>query len=206
MKPANSKTALLVIDITNGCASPRCEIKKWGITFKKIRKMVPSLVAFIKTWKKHGLGPVIFVNCTKWDKKHLAKNIVELYKDPNCCYYSEDKTGFSEKFYKVKPERRDYVIIKNHYDAFTSSQLVKILKKRKIKYLAVAGIFGDGCVDATIKGGFSKGYNFIILKDLIETSDVKVRQGLQKLLKQHNWPKMYGKTITSNEFLKQNKI
>ncbi len=65
---------------------------------------------------------------------------MELYKDPNCRYYSNDKTGFSEKFYG--------------------------------------------------------------LKDLIETTDVKIRQDLQKLLKKYTWPVMFGKTINSEEFLK----
>jgi len=61
----------------------------------------------------------------------------------------------------------------------------------------VSGVFSDGCVDATVKGGFSKGYNFLILKDLVETTDVKIRQDLQKLLKEYTWPAMFGKTIES---------
>ena len=164
--------------------------------------MVPKLVVFIKEYKKRFKNPIIYVNCTRWDKKHLPPNIIELYKDPRCRYYSEDKTGFSEKFYKVKPEKNDIVITKSNYDAFTSHKLSRILKKNKMKHLIVTGVFGDGCVHATIQGGFSKGYNFVILKDLIETTDVKIRQDLQRLLKKYTWPVMFGKTITSKEFLR----
>lgn len=192
-------TALLVIDIINSCCHPKCENKKWGISFRQIRKIVPKLIGFIKKYKKVG-GKVVYIKCTAWDKQHLAKNIVELYKDPTCRYYSKDKTGFSEQFFKVKPDKNDTVITKNSYDAFTNPALDKILKNKK--YLIITGIFGDGCVNSTIQGGFSKGHNFIILKDLIETTDIKIRQKFQKMLKEYAWPIMFGKTINSDNFSK----
>ena len=63
-------------------------------------------------------------------------------------------------------------------------------------------MLGDGCVNATIQGGFSLDYNFLILKDLIETMDNKDRQQLLKLLKKYTWPLLYGRTITSKQFIK----
>lgn len=193
------ETAFLIIDVTNGCCHPKCEIKKWNVTYNKIRKMVPKLKNFISQYRNAG-GQLIFVNCTLWRKEFLTKNIVELYKDPKCRYYSSDKSGFSEKFFELEPQRNDFIVTKNTYDAFKNPKLNKFLKKKKIKYVAIAGVFGDGCVESTIQGGFSAGYNLIILKDLIETTDVEIRQKLQKLLKQFTWPIMFGKTIDSKSF------
>jgi nicotinamidase-related amidase len=65
----------------------------------------------------------------------------------------------------------------------------------------VAGIFGDGCVMASICGGFSRGYHLIIAKDLIETTDDDGRQMLQQQLKNTTWPLMYGTTIESQQIL-----
>lgn len=130
----------------------------------------------------------------------LPQNIIELYKDPDCIYYSVDKTGFSEKFYGVIPEKNDFIVTKNSYDAFTNPELKVLLNKLGVKVLAITGVFGEGCVQATIQGGFSNGYNFIILKDLIETADTKIRQKLQKILKENTWPIMFGKTINSKDF------
>ncbi|MFH0936626.1 MAG: isochorismatase family cysteine hydrolase [Candidatus Woesearchaeota archaeon] len=198
-------TALLVIDVINSTCHPKCEIKKWNISFKKIRRVVPNILGFIKYYKESG-GQVIYTNCSPWDKNNLAKNIIELYKDPKCKYYSKNKTGFTEEFFKIKLDKNDIIIVKNSYDAFTNLKLNTILKKKNIKYLVIIGFFGDGCVHATIQGGFSKGYNFIILKDLIETTDTKIRQKLQNLLKEYTWPVMFGKTINSNEFYKYIKV
>ena len=172
-------TALLVIDIVNACSHPRCEGKKEGITYKKVREMVPRLKKFIAKYKDSG-GKVIYVNCTSWDEKHLASNIIELYKDPRCRYFSPDKTGFSEKFFEVIPEQDDLVITKNTYDAFTNPGLNRFLKRNKIRFLIITGIFGDGCVHATIQGGFSAGYNFIILKDLWGRQSENTRARMEK--------------------------
>ncbi len=196
------KSALIVIDIINSCCSPKCETKELGITFKKIRNVVPKISKFVSEFKKQNIGPVIYINCTKWDKKHLAQNLVELYKDPKCEYYSDDSSGHDEKFYKIKLGKNDLIISKNTYDAFSNPKLEKFLKRKKINDLIIIGVFSDGCVESTIQNGFSRGYNFIILKDLIETTDLKIRQDMQKILKNYTWPTMFGKTITSKEFLR----
>src|SRR3989344_2050114 len=198
------ETALLVIDVTNAWAHPKFEIKKWGITFGKIRKMVPKLQKFIKDYKNAG-GNIIYIKSTPWDKKHLTKNLIEFYKDPAVCFYSRniysDKVRkFSDEFYKISPEKNDIVLKKNSYDGFVNPQLNKILKKKKIKYLIPTGVLGDGCVHATIQGGFSQGYNYLILRDLVETTDLPIRQGLIKIMRKFYWPMLYGKTIYANSF------
>lgn len=191
-----SNSALLVIDIVNFCCAPRFEKPS---SLKKVRFMVPILNCFIKDYREKVNGNIIFINCVRWDKEHIAKNLVELYKDPKCDYSYDDKSGLAEEFYGVKPEEDDVVISKNSYDAFTNPELDKILKERKIKYLIVTGVYGDGCVHSTIQSGFSKGYNLLMLKDLIETTDDNTRQKLQSLLKRYTWPVMFGKTIGSKE-------
>ena len=88
VREVNKKnTALIVIDIINSCCHEKCEIKKWKVMFNKIRKMAPKLVNFIHIYKEKFGGKIIYINCVPWKKEFLAKNIVELYKDPKCKYY-----------------------------------------------------------------------------------------------------------------------
>jgi len=200
-KMTKDNTALLVIDPVNSCASEKCETPEYGIHFSKVRQMLPRLNEFINQYRAKVGGPVFIANLNPWNKEHLPENLQELYTDPAACYYSDDKTGFDEQFFAVKPKETDIIITKNTYDAFSNPKLEKELKSRGIKYLATAGVFTDGCVLATIASGFSRGFNFIILKDLVETSDLPTRQELQKLLLEYTFPIMYGKTISSQDFL-----
>ncbi|MFZ2663863.1 MAG: cysteine hydrolase [Patescibacteria group bacterium] len=200
MNPNN--TALMVIDPVNSCANEKCESSELGISFSKIREMLPKLNEFAKEYRKKIGGLVVSVRITPWRKDFLPDNLNELYKDPKAEYYSEDKSGFDEQFYMYEPQDSDLLITKNTYDTFTSEELLKELQSRGIKYIVMTGIFTDGCVLSSVINGFSKGYNFIILKDLVETVDSEQRQRLQKLLLDLTFPKLYGRTVTSEEFLK----
>lgn len=196
-------TALLVIDPVNSCAHERCETPEWNIYFSKIRKMLPNLNDFVNRYRKDIGGLVVLTTITPWRKEFLPDNLNELYTDPEAEYYSGDTSGFDEEFHTVEPADSDFVISKNTYDVFTNEDLLNKLKEKGIKYIVVAGIFSDGCVLSSVISGFAKGFNFVILKDLIETTDDEKRQELQQLLIEFTFPKMYGKTITSKEFLEE---
>lgn len=195
-----SNTALVVIDIVNGCCHEDCEDLEQGISFSKIREMVPNLERFIEEFRTKIKGRIIFANLTPWTKEYLPRNLQELYTDPKAKYYGEG-SGFEEAFYLLKPKDDDPIITKNTYDMFSNPDFQKILKENGIQYLIMTGVFTDGCVLATICSGFKEGYNFIILKDLIETTDLKIRQELSENLKKYTFPILYGKTLTSNKFL-----
>jgi len=197
----NKNTALLIIDIVNGTCSQECETPEWGITFNEIREMVPRLAEFIKKYRADINQNIYFINLTPWTKQFLPKNIQKLYEDPNVEYYGEG--GFEEEFYTLRPQNADTIITKNTYDAFTNPQLEQSLKERKIDTLIIAGVFTDGCVLSTIISGFSKGYNFFILQDMVETTDLPVRQRLQKDLLEYTLPTQYGKVMTGEQFLNQ---
>ena len=196
-------TALLVIDPVNSCAHENCETPELNIHFSKIREMLPKLDVFVKKYRTEIGGLVVLTTITPWRKEYLPNNLNELYTDPEAEYYSEDTTGFDEKFHTVEPIESDFVISKNTYCTFTNEDLLKKLKEENIRYIVVTGIFSDGCVLSSVVSGFAKGFNFVILKDLIETTDDETRQKLQELLIEFTFPKMYGKTITSEELLEE---
>jgi|GEM_PF-684004 len=200
-KMNNNNTALIVIDPINSCAHEKCETPEWDIHFSKIRQMLLKLNSFIKEYREKVGGLVVITTIVPWVQDSVAQNINELYTDPSACYYSEDRTGFDEEFYIVEPEVTDYIFTKNTYDAFANDALVEFLKTKEIRYIIMAGVFTDGCVLASVIGGFSRGYNFVILKDLVETFDLPVRQELQKLLLEYTFPRLYGKVIVSTELL-----
>jgi nicotinamidase-related amidase len=195
-----ANSSLLVVDVINSCAHPDYEDAERGIHFSKIRAMVPALSEFIDTYRRLG-GRVILTTTVPWREPFLAENINDLYRESEeARYWSQDTSGRAELFYGI-PSEGALVFAKNTYDAFAGDELVGALEELGARHVIVAGIFGDGCVLATICGGFSKGYRFVIAEDLIETTDDEQRQVLQRLLKQRTWPLMYGATVGSREIL-----
>ena len=199
-KMTKDNTALVVIDIVNSCCHEKCETPEWNISYSKIREMVPKLDKFIEEFRSKIGGKVIFTNLTPWTKEFLPENINELYTDPKTTYYG-DGSDFENEFCGVTPKGQDIVITKNNYDTFSNPEFDTILKKNGIRYIVMTGAFTDGCVLATVCGGFSRGYNFVILKDLVETTDLKIRQELAQYLLDYTFPILYGKTMASGEFL-----
>ena len=198
LTPENS--VLLVIDVINSCVHPRYEDPARHIHFNRIRQMVPLLSTFITSWKGLG-GRVILTTTVPWQASHLPENINELYRtNPQASYWSEDASGEAERFYQI-PTQGARIITKDSYDAFANAGLVATLTEMGVRYVVVSGVFGDGCVMASICGGFSKGWHLVIAKDLIETTDDEARQALQQLLKERTWPLMYGPTIESTQIL-----
>jgi nicotinamidase-related amidase len=136
-----------------------------------------------------------------WREPFLAENINDLYRESEGArYWSTDESGRAELFYEI-PSEGATVIVKNSYDAFANEELVATLEGIGARYVVIAGVFGDGCVMASICGAFSKGYRLVIAKDLIETTDDEDRQALQDHLKRRAWPLMYGATVDSRQIL-----
>jgi len=181
LTPDNS--ALLVIDVITSCTHRKYEDLARNIHYNKIGQMIPTLSAFITSYKQLG-GRVILTTTVPWQETYLPENINELYRNnAEARYWSQDSTGHAERFYQI-PTDGALVFTKNSYDAFANEDLIHALVDMHIQYVIVAGVFGDGCVMASICGGFSKGYHLIIAKDLIETTDDEARQMLQQHLKQ----------------------
>lgn len=196
----SDNSVLLVIDVINSCAHRDYEDPVRGIHYNKIRGMVPALSTFISAYKQLG-GKVILTTTVPWQEAFLAENINELYRNNEVArYWSDDTSGHAERFYEI-PTEGAMVFTKNSYDAFTNENLVHTLEELHTRYIIMAGIFGDGCVMASICGGFSKGYHLIIARDLIETTDDESRQKLQTYLKERTWPLMYGATVESQQIL-----
>ena len=195
-----NNSALLVVDVINSCAAEEYEDQERDIRYGRIRRMVPSLASFMTAYRQLG-GTVMLVTSVPWQERYLPDNINELYRqDAMARYWSQDTSGRGEEFYGI-PTEGALTFAKPSYDAFTCPDLVGALEERGIRYLIVTGLFSDGCVLATICSGFSRGYHFIMAKDLIETTDDEDRQAMQKHLKERLWPLMYGPTLESRAIL-----
>lgn len=196
-----NNTALLIIDVMNSCAAEKCEIPEWDIHFTKIRAMVPKLATFVEQFRTTIKGPVVFGRTLPWQKEYLRHNVNELYEQEEYAYYTRDRSGFAEEFYAIQPQAGDIVSEKDTNDALADEALLADLRKRGIKYVVVTGIFTDGCVLATVLGGFSRGFSMVVLSDLVETTDSVTRQRIQKDLLEYTFPYMFARVVSSAALL-----
>jgi len=191
---------LLIIDPVKGCCSSEYERSEWNIHFSKVRELIPRLNSFAKKYRSMG-GRVIWVKPTPWTEDHLPENINRLYREnPQATFYvTENIEEYAEFPSEMEVEPGDLIIEKNSYSAFTNSYLMDVLDSDT--YL-VTGVYADGCVNATIVDGCSRGLFTFILSDLVESMDDPIKQGQKMFLLSHGWPLMYGHVMTSKEFLR----
>ena len=192
-----SKYPLVIIDVVKGCCNKQYEIPEWNIHFQKTRKMLPRLNRFAETYRNHG-GQIIWIKPKPWTKENLPDNINKLYEEnPEATFYVKDNIDEYSDFPDViKVAEEDIVLMKNNYSAFTNPKLSEYIQDG---YL-IAGVYADGCVNATIVEGWNRGYFTYILGDLVESMDSDSKQNQMKMLLKYSWPYMYGHVINSEEF------
>lgn len=195
---------LIVVDPINVCCSEKFERPELDITYGRIRQMIPRLREFTDEYRKLG-GEIIWIGATPWTEEFLPENINRLYhENPQATFYTQKDVKESVEFYNgITVHVSDKVFTKNTYSAFADPLLREFIKKQGADTVLVSGVFAEGCVNATIVDGFSRGIFTIILSDLVETMDDKQQQTHKKHLLTHHWPLMYGHVMTSNEFLKK---
>jgi nicotinamidase-related amidase len=191
---------LVIIDAVNGCCDIEYERPEWNLHFSKVREMLPRINSFVKQYRAIG-GKIIWVKPTPWIETKLPNNINKLYheNDHATFYVHNNVEDYSNFPSEIDIMSKDSVIEKNSYSGFTNPLLSDLLEKDA--YL-IAGFYADGCVNATIIDGWSRGYFTYILSDLVESMDSQIKQNQKRYLLNHGWPLMYGHVMTGTEYLK----
>ncbi len=187
---------LVIIDVVRGCCNKEYENPEWDIHFTKIRKTLPRINSFAEKHRENG-GQVIWIKPVPWIRKNLPRNINKLYtENPDATFYVKDHIEEYSMFPEaITIDEQDIVLEKNNYSAFTNPQLSECIDDA---YL-IAGVYTDGCVNATIVEGWSKGYFTYILGDLVESMDSPSKQNQKTMLLENIMPYMYGHVINSND-------
>jgi ureidoacrylate peracid hydrolase len=188
------KTALIVIDIQNDYCGPDGKIaKERGLDVSELQYMIPNLIKFVEQTRDMKL-PIIFTQMIE-DPEYMAENAKLKKAGHSLC--TPDTEGF--EYYKIKPEETDYQLIKKSYDSFSNPELERILKKHKIKNLIIVGAYTAVCVDATIRTGFTKGYNIIVPEDLVGMPGERKYQHEAAL---DVWRLIFAHVVKSEEIIK----
>ncbi len=187
--------AVVVIDVQNDyCAREGKIATQRNARLTQIQDMVPTLNFFLDSIRERTV-PLFFVRMDK-SKERAAKNLgVKL--DSVTFPFSEELCvpgTFGFEYYNIEPQEGDFQFVKNTYDAFSNKDLPSTLQKMGIKTVIITGVYSTICIDASVKGAFSRGFNVVICKDLIADQDGK-ENDIATCLQQ--WSDLYGYVVSS---------
>jgi nicotinamidase-related amidase len=151
--PDDSSLVLILIDLINDF-----EFDGADQMFKNTLAIAQPIARFKKNAKAAGI-PVIYVNDNfgRWqsDFRKLVNHCVE------------DNVKGKPIAQLLRPDERDYFVLKPKHSAFYSTSLELLLRYLKANTLILTGIAGNICVLFTASDGYMRDFNLVIPQDCI---------------------------------------
>ena len=151
--PDESPVVLILIDLINDF-----EFDGADQMFKNTLEIAQPIAKLKKNAKAAGI-PVIYVNDNfgKWqsDFRKLVDHCIE------------DNVKGKPIAQLLRPEERDYFVLKPKHSAFYSTSLDLLLRYLKANTLILTGIAGNICVLFTASDGYMRDFNLLVPQDCI---------------------------------------
>ena len=170
--------ALLVIDVQNGFMSKGGSYDLLGMKISNYQHIIPKLKELISICRTYNV-PIFYTQAVRESsgidlltKTHriLPKSREErIKKRPICVRGTWDAKIINE----VKPTNKDHIVIKRRDSAFQDTETEVWLNSLKINTLIFCGIDTSICVETSLRDGFNKGYDVILISDATASSNKK---------------------------------
>jgi ureidoacrylate peracid hydrolase len=170
--------ALLVVDVQNGFMSKGGSYDLLGMRILNYQKIIPKLKELISTCRKYNV-PIFYTQAVRESSgidlltkthKILPKSREErIKKRPICVRGTWDAKIINE----VKPTNKDHIVIKRRDSAFQDTETEVWLNSLKINTLIFCGIDTSICVETSLRDGFNKGYDVMLIADATASSNIR---------------------------------
>ncbi|HEX2408384.1 MAG TPA: isochorismatase family cysteine hydrolase, partial [Nitrososphaeraceae archaeon] len=160
--------ALLVIDVQNGFMSKGGSYDLLGMKISNYQHIITKLKELISICRTYNV-PIFYTQAVRESsgidlltKTHriLPKSREErIKKRPICVRGTWDAKIVDE----VKPTSKDHVVIKRRDSAFQDTETEVWLNSLKVNTLIFCGIDTSICVETSLRDGFNKGYDVILI-------------------------------------------
>ena len=187
IRPPEFHLALLVIDMQNGLCAPKGSYEELGavigIDINRYRKIIPNVRKIIDVCHELRI-PVFYTQQVReasgidlLNRLHriIPKRRLEFLKIPACVIGTWDAEIIDE----LRPAKGDHVVIKRRDSAFQDTELELWLKSIGADTIIYTGVDTCICVENSIRDGFNKGYDVLLVEDAVASS----------------WPKLYEATL-----------
>ncbi|HSF00998.1 MAG TPA: cysteine hydrolase [Nitrososphaeraceae archaeon] len=170
--------ALLVIDVQNGFMSKGGSYDLLGMKISNYQHIIPKLKELISICRTYNV-PIFYTQAVRESsgidlltKTHriLPKSREErIKKRPICVRGTWDAKIVDE----VKPTSKDHVVIKRRDSAFQDTETEVWLNSLKVNTLIFCGIDTSICVETSLRDGFNKGYDVILISDATASANIR---------------------------------
>jgi ureidoacrylate peracid hydrolase len=194
--------ALLVIDMQNGFAAERGSYDDLGIEISIYRQVIDKVRYLVNTCRRLKI-PIFYTQAVRepsgidlLTKTHkiLPKSREErIKKKPICIRGTWDARIIDE----LKPANADHIVIKRRDSAFQDTEIEVWLKSIKVDTLIFCGIDTAVSVESSLRDGFNRGYDVILISDATTSISKKKYESTLDNVKGY-----YGLVMDSNEFIR----
>ncbi len=160
------ETAVVVIDLQNGCCSPEGLLAKTTHQDTSlIEVMAQRMPKFLDEMRRQGVE-IIWVRSDYW-RGSVPENVLEAETLAFGEFLDTCKRGtWGYEYFGPIPEENEIEFVKTHPSVFQNSEFERHLHKKGIKTLLIAGVYTSRCVFCSLVGASERGFRCILVQDL----------------------------------------
>ncbi len=171
-----AETAVVVIDMQNGYASPGGYVDLAGFDVTGAASVIGRIATVLDTARGAGVQVIYLQN--GWDADyveaggpgspnwHKSNALKTMRARPELSGQLLARGGWDyELVDALKPQPGDITLAKTRYSAFFNSQLDSVLRARGIRNIVFVGIASNVCVESALRDGFHLEYFGVMLED-----------------------------------------
>lgn len=176
------ETALLVIDMQNGFASPEGTLGKAGLDISMTRSIIPNIQRLVDAAREAGIHvfwsrQVHYPDDRTREQRRIPGHLSRgAGRSLLCARGTWDAEIVDELQPYIRPE--DDIIQKHRASCFYSTNLEAELRIHGIHVLLVTGTTASFCVDSTIREAYARDYDVIVPGDAISDTEAEATRAV----------------------------
>lgn len=176
--------ALVVVDVQNDFCHPEALCAKAGCDISACPEMIENVRELIDAARQAGVF-IVYIQ-SNYDAPALSPTLAEWQiarrGHIGLCMEGDFGMEFSDGISPKEDAPNEVIVNKHRFSAFQGTQLDLILRSNGIKTLVMSGIATDGCVESTLRDGFTRDYNIVSAKEAAATYSVESHEASQAVV------------------------
>jgi ureidoacrylate peracid hydrolase len=171
-------TALIVVDMQKGFSHPESRMEKAGIGTANQRAVIPHIKRLLGVVREQQIPvfwsqQVHFPEDVTRRRRRIPSHQAKQQWTP--CLRGTWEVEFADELApEIRPE--DYVIEKHRASVFFETTLSAKLRMLGIEELIIAGCNTEFCVESTIRDGYYRDYDVIVVRDCVASPRVQYHE------------------------------